>query len=46
MTNSTKHTFTSDAGIALYSGAIVGADMDVAMRKSLARGRALAARAS
>jgi hypothetical protein len=37
MTNSTKHTFSSDAGIALYSGAIVGADMDVAMQIPCAR---------
>jgi hypothetical protein len=37
MTKNTKHTFNSDAGIALRSGTIVGADTDVAMRSPFER---------
>ena len=37
MTNSTKHTFSSDAGIAPGSGTTVGADMGVAMRSPFSR---------
>src|SRR5258706_2984419 len=45
MTNSTKHTFNSGAGIALYPGAIVGLDTSEAIQNPYARRHALARRA-